>query len=618
MHRNRLNFSVFHPFTTIRFSVIFIAFFLFSGQPRAIGSSIQELSTPDFITKTDTIENYIPLQYESRKLWMFESDGKWGIYDDALKGILVPAAYDAVLPTLIRDLYFFTDSTEVGVYDVQNQKELYRGTVRDLNIQLNESEELILVAGIEDYHYNTTSYFTEAYLIKDGQLMEVSRSRSPYANDFSPYDDRPLYKNKIALLDNNIIAHGYTFIDWSSVTDMMNGEEQIKYLLKRNIQHDSYLSLKDMSFIIPPVYVQIDDRGDYYSGVNVRELPEGSKNKQDFFTFSALDKNFNTIISSSKRELLPVKYGGFYSSMMNAEDSISIYNTQGAFLTKLKTDQPIYTAWQLRDYIILGIYSGGMLTEMGLSSPHIYDLQGNLLKKETFGLEDIDPNSNTAMISIERSESPPFFYNGIYDLKKLKMAIQPEYDWIKLMPYASTLIPCSDSVNCKSLYIGSKSDEIFLFSTAFQPIDYKAEYEDVYLLSKTTHDGYTHPKVTPVKPDEADFKQFELRNLAIKYKVTGIFSKDDGDEEYQGGWGEEQATEDRWAVVSDEYEDLEVLAIYEKADQPPVFGLREKGSSDFLLKPIFTSMEFNHTTHTLELRWGEKSRSLSLVRFETE
>jgi len=547
--------------------------------------------------------------YAGRDYLIVEKNGLKGLKER--KDLIVPVAYDLVLPSLFPEFAFIIKNGYLGLYDIKTQQEvvvergftavnLYRGMA---------ANNYVLVFGHEDDYY--TSDFSY-YAINRTNGLSINKIESRYELDY-----RTDTKNGIENLANGEIIHRF-----SHIIKEKNKDEKEMIILSKSIQKTGVYSSSLNKFVVPSIYNTYHRAFKYdhssrvaynYFESTFYKKSVTTGNTQKLYGLSNLD--FKEIVLPTNSQPIPF-VGGYYQKTKS--DSLYVFTKQKELLLAIAgiKESPIEIN-RMGNLIYVGFfYEGSGVNEemrMNLLDHHIYSQKGELLGSYKFDI-DLTVNDTASWVTVQSPDDPWSFLQGVFNVYTAKYVLLPEYNSIRTYYYNQTILTC-ESGNCSFYYELRKGDSYIYLDQKLKPLvatnAIEGDFGEDYffdLLNFRAADVSFYVQIDEV--DNADINYDEFRSLGIKVELTLS--------EY------ELMSMDTYVGSSyDSYKNIEIVEMYDgylttkNGIKPtPMFGLINTNHNTFYLPPFFSKMEFNKKNNTLEFTYKGELGSILLERYE--
>ncbi len=547
--------------------------------------------------------------YAGKEYWIVEKTGFKGLKEG--KDLVVPVAYDLVLPSLFPEFAFIIKNGNLGLYDIKTQRELAveRGFTAVNLYRGMAANNYVLVFGHEDDYYTSDFSF---YVINRTNGLSIKKIESRYELDY-----RTDTKNGIEILAKGEIIHRF-----SHIIKEKNKDEKEMITLSKSIQKTGVYSSSLNKFVVPPTYNTYHRAFKYaYSSREAYNYFESAfykknattGNTQKLYGLSNLD--FKEIVLPANFQPMPF-VGGYYQKTKS--DSLYVFTKQKELLLAVAgiKESPIEIN-SVGNLIYVGFFyeGAGVNEEMGMNllDHHIYSQKGELLGNYKFDI-DLTVNDSVSWVTVQALDDLWSFLQGVFNVYTAKYVILPEYNSIRTYYYNQTLLNCK-SGNCSFYYELRKGDSFIYLDQKLEPLvatnAIEGDFGEDYLFDFLYNSVKDIPYYVQIEEvDNADTYYDELRSYGIEVSLSiserELYSMDD----FAGS-------------SYDSYKNIEIVKMYsasrsyKNGNKPiPMYGLISINHDKFYLPPFFSKMEFNKKNNTLEFTYKDEEGSILLERYE--
>ncbi len=534
------------------------------------------------------VEDRIELPYGGMKLWLFEKDSQWGLYDEETEKQVVPPKYDMVLPGVESGFYYVFQNGFVGFYAQNGGEIISPDEFQQLQLVMDTSGVYFLQHAREitrhsgSYTTHTTEY-RSFELLKNGQSQWTAREvpRNPLIRGNSKVE----IKNDVKLIHDDQWIHHYSYIlETDAKKDFTSPVNYFKVV----DQQSGVISIDKKRYLIPPEYAEITWQEDYF-----RASAYTMDNPINPLAYALVESIFTTDFQLI--ESPPAGYaglilgGGYYTHDMDGK-TVVLYDSTGN------------KSFTIDDY---GAYPEEVLTiadkyylaccpenveeeEMRVFRQSVYNRGGQLQKTSKFRFEQLYEDKGLAITSILSPEVESFdLVFGLYDLRKDEFMISPEYEELYGIPIKNSLAEIPDP-GCDIFFTGKMDETYYSWDCRGEPI--------------TTETAYVSGEIYEVEALES------LETTSDSLSTTHIIEDPLNDYTY-GDLGYYNARiEDTWRDLiiyrcTHEYDD----------DKQVFFALGD--SSQLFLAPEFTSIRFDKADKTVHLEYKSKTYIFPVSRY---
>lgn len=545
--------------------------------------------------------------------------GKVGLVQK--RKVLVPYHYTMVLPTLDAPYVFIALDSMLGIYDINRKQEIFTSKkgVKRLDITLESDSILNLFVQNSDDQYDVSIY---QYYNNTNAIKEVERDA---VNVLSPADS--YYGNGIELYQDSLYIHHHTWINWKENEDEGNYE----YLKTR--QQSGVISASTMEFILPPIYMSIEDASPRKSTnnilVNLKEVEvfAGPDSLTDGWVsrhpYDRPEKNVLTGYYNAKLEQIldfrkdqsirVVDGGGFYNAVsyrQRDESELKVFNKHGKVLLKVPYPEGgVENVIKIPGYILVEAATDEMdFLEMTIGEYFIYNEDNKLLDRKKMRVVEWLNDEGTAIVSVLDNPAEYSTKRGLYDFTKQKYVLQPEYDKLTRTWFKDELSKCQSGL-CTYYLKVTKGDSVIFYDQTLHPFKHETvcsvipgpqPYEDPESWSNPLNFYY---EVEVLNDKDDILIPFKDAGMKMEY---GILRALDGYLDFP----------EIFAKTSDTYENLAILEVYETPDSKTTYGLLDKNDMySMLLPPYFDKLSFDKDKKLLVFKYKNEEGTVLLERY---
>ena len=553
-------------------------------------ASAQEWSFKKF---NKQVENKIKLHYSIDELWLFENEGRWGIYNQSKSAQMVPPLYDLVLPTLNADIFYVTKGDFVGLFSLNGGELLPPNRFENLKLLSSESGELFvrnekkiyqeeygyttIHTEYTDYSLNTSSDDTWS-VVKTNARFRIQSETNLHEDGLEQFKDH--WKHR----------HGHLEIEMIE----MDGFAKPGYILTNTIQQSSIIS-RDRKYLIPPRYFGIRDRGSFIEVMTAKPQSEEPSQNINFTKKGLFTPGYMKVIAPIDGYVGDIWTGGYYAHTDSSE--LRIFDNVGSIVFVIPDFKEYieYITLHKEKYYIACNSMDGM--EMSIYDQHIYTMSGdfiNMVPLSFFYLEGAG-----IIVPVEKID-PDGDYDlvyGLFDLNKSMMVGEASYDDATHRDYKNTLtLTTIEDQDCKyysdmvkdgvHFYFNCKGDTISVTDLDVNGRDYQIVAAEKESSRMDFHESPTSPFIH-----------------------THVIYYSPPDDYY--GYGPGLA-----AVIEMEYQGLAIFKIYSEYSNDIAYGLAYPDEDQMILAPVFEKIVFDKEGKYLKLIYNSKEYIFSLDRYE--
>ncbi len=555
--------------------------------------------------------------YNGRDYWIVEKNGFKGLKPNKGKAV-VPANYDLALPSLLPEISFIAKDGNIGLYDNLNQREIvWESNLPAMFVTTNRSGELEVVFTDNDYNNPKEIWYT----LTEDENQEITANKQTTI-DYSSY----YLNNGLERIDSlNYIHH------FSKVVKL-EGEENYNIVdLEKTVQKTGVYSLALNDFVVAPAYKSFEKLGEYdeyenyvntdfYNAIqldkssytNNEEDYKPTKLFKDLFRIAVYSPDFKLLLAPQTQYIAPVNNGGFYTKCQTG--SLLIYNSEGDLAFDIKSfPNEFYSIYLYGSFCYLKTENMSEVEHgFNMFTFYMYNKEGSLINTEHLQIHFSNDSNNIVVVSTPDPAFEGDLFFGFYDFGKNEFFIPPTYSIITKHFYRKDIVTCAPN-NCSYYFELKNGNEVSYLDQHYKTFTPKRAieknvFEQLYLVD-SWFDEEVYLEVEPTNEHDPDYKLYTKTDIPITYKIKGSDLN-----EY------EAEPLDFYGFVSEEFKELEIVAMYSFGDRNPdeqrAYGLKYKNESYFLLPPFFSKMEFDKENNKLYFTYKEESGSILLERYE--
>lgn len=544
--------------------------------------------------------------YSGRNYWIVEKDGLKGLMAKNKK-LIVPIAYDLVLPAYQQEFSFVLKNGNLGLYDnVMHQEIVMVENQTIMNLYESDNNTYLLVFGKEYDDYTSNKMY---YVLKRNGLNVINPIKKPYAYLSSDQN----IKNGLEKTKSSKIIHQFSQLGY---------DEKEKISLEKSIQKTGVYSLMLDKFVIKPQFLSIErsyiynlsGRVVYYNYYSASQLTlEQKKTNQTAILYGLYSMDLQELVPLKAERTEPSGSGGYYR--ISANQSLLVFSKHGKLMLTLpNVNSEVISVDVVGDLFYLGFdyddWGVNMEMTMDLKEYHIYNKDGKLLKQEKFEIDFTFDTHPVKHVTVQDPKDEWEFLKGLFNFKKCEYQILPEYNQIRKIYYKEELIKCNEN-NCSHYYKLTKGDDHTFVDQNFKALTpqraiSKDVFWDLYLDEfYSDYEGGIALNIKQLDSINVAPTFSQLGNIPVTLSIHHDFISKKRIEFY--GYIKE---------IDKVVEIIGILSPGATEKATVEYGLRYIGKKRFILPPFFSKMEFNKENNTLDFTYEGESGNILLERYE--
>ncbi|MEQ8686643.1 MAG: hypothetical protein RIE86_15190 [Imperialibacter sp.] len=531
------------------------------------------------------------MPYAMDQLWGFGKPGSRGIYSQSQAAVVVPPAYDLVLPTMEKDLFYVVRGDFAGLYAANGGELVPPDQFQNFRIFTNSEGKLIAENAVEvrseGAGYATTSVKKVAFSLL--RLADSAWRAVEIKPAFWLSEDLNRREDRIERYAKGQWIHHHALLEIKLVD--MPGFVEPGTQVTKVVQESSIITTGNAGYLIPPRFVYILPQDTYLEVGVVKPLAHEPSQSSVYTKKGVYSMAFKEVIPPTSGSVFPTEPTGF---AVYDNPSLSIFDTEGVKLGEITGfEQSIDHIALIGDKVYIACFSQDEeQLEMSIFDQHIYKLTGDFLGSFPFTFLFVPKNGTIASIEKIDPTTPFGLAYGLFDLQASQWVSDPTYSRVIQPHFRETLSPWENG-KCSYYFDLSKAETHDYFDCEGQPINGVAA-----TVSGSTYKIITAEEDASMAFHEPATAPFEFSHVLISVE-------------------EEMDFEQGMAVVKEaEKSGLVIYKAYLAYNDTSKYGLGYSDEDHLLLAPVFDSIQFIDATEEINLTYRGEVYKFPLSRYQ--